>query len=145
MIYIKFLFWNIFNKNLILPIIDIILENEIDVVALVEAKKLDVCETISVLKERGQQWKELSICPVDDIVMMTKAEVCASVLCEEHNYSTYKIKYNNDYILYNVVHLPSAMHKEEEARNLIASRISDYLRKKEEEFSAIEVVNAECL
>lgn len=135
MIQIRFLFWNIYKKNLIFPLVDLILENDIDVVALVETDKLDVREVISKLKEcGGQMWKKQFVCPVDDVLLLSKSALTISVICEEYNYSTYKIKYNNDDILFNVVHLPSALYKEENARVIQALRISDYLRKKEEEF-----------
>jgi hypothetical protein len=44
------LFWNIAEKNLIDPLIQIILENKADVVALAEAGQLDINSLLNALE-----------------------------------------------------------------------------------------------
>lgn len=133
MIQIRFLFWNINKKNLIFPLVDLILENDIDVVALVEIKKLDITGVLNQLGIKNQEWKEHAVCPDGDIVLLSKSNISISIVCEEKHYATYKMKFEFNDILLNVVHLISSIHKEEEARSNRASTISDIMRKKEEE------------
>lgn len=133
-INIKFLFWNLYQKNLIDPLVQLIFENDIDVVALVEMKKLDVDALIYQLKIKSQNWVKISICPSTDIIVLCKNRVNINVFVEEKNYCTYKIKNDDDLYLLNVVHLKSSMYCEESARDQRAINISNILRRREEDF-----------
>ena len=44
-----------YNKNLIGPLQDLILENQTDIVALAEAKKIDITSLINSLKTNGKE------------------------------------------------------------------------------------------
>lgn len=69
---IKYLFWNLYKKNLIGPLIQIILENDIDIVALVETENLDMQGVMNALKLQNQEWKVLEICPEADIRVVAR-------------------------------------------------------------------------
>jgi hypothetical protein len=129
---IKYLFWNIYKKNLLGPLLQVILESSIDVVALVESENLDVSSLINELKLRGQDWKLVEMCPVTDIRLVAKQTIHISVHQEGKRFSAYKIVDGKEMYLLDVVHLSSPMHLEEEARNARATNISQVLRKIEE-------------
>lgn len=50
-----------YNKNLIGPLQDLILENQTDIVALAEAKKIDITSLINSLKTNGKEWNDIRI------------------------------------------------------------------------------------
>lgn len=129
----KYLLWNIYGKNLIGPLIQVIIENEIDVVALIETKKIELDTVINQLNLKGCRWKKLEFCPNADIRLIVKDEINVSIHCEEKHYNTYKIKQNEELLLLTVVHLSSAMYKSEEARSSRAEDVSNVIRKIEEE------------
>ena len=58
---IKILFWNIYNKNLISPLIDLIKENQLDIVSLAEAENLDITAILNNLKLSGNEWNNIQI------------------------------------------------------------------------------------
>ena len=60
---IKILFWNIYNKNLISPLIDLIKENQLDIVSLAEAENLDITAILNNLKLSGNEWNNIQISP----------------------------------------------------------------------------------
>ena len=110
----------------------VILENNIDIVALAESENLDIRSLINELKLQGQNWKLIEICPISDIRLLAKQTLRISVHQEEKRFSAYKVLDGEEMYLLNVVHLSSAMHLEEEARNARAISISQVLRKVEE-------------
>ena len=101
---------------------------------LAEAENLPSRKLITALRDK-EEWSEIKTAPhpESDIKVFTKKEIKITAYKEEKLFSSYKIKMNrNKLILLQVVHLPSAMYKSEEARNSIAQNISDQLRKLEE-------------
>lgn len=129
---IKYMFWNLYKKNLIGPLIQIILENDVDIVALVETEKLDVQGVINALKLQNQEWKILEICPEADIRVLAKRHIPMSVYKEDKRYAVYKIFEGEETYLLSVLHLSSPMYLEEYARDQRAVNISRVLRKIEE-------------
>lgn len=130
------MFWNLYRKNLIGPLIQIVLENEIDIVALVEMENLDIQGVISALKRQNQEWKVLEICPEANIRVLAKRHIHISVYTEDKRYTSYKISEGKEIYLFNVVHLSSSLHLEESARDQRAIFISQRLRKIEDEIFA---------
>lgn len=126
------MFWNLYKKNLIGPLIQIILENVVDIVALVETDNLDMQGVINALKLQAQEWKVLEICPEADIRVLAKRNIHISVQKEDKRYASYKIFEGEEIYLFNVVHLSSPMYLEENARDQRAVNISRVLRKIEE-------------
>lgn len=126
------MFWNLFRKNLIGPLIQIILENDVDIVVLVETENLDVQGVVNALKLQNQEWKVLEICPEADIRVLAKRNIHISVHKEDKRFASYKIFKKEEVYLFNVVHLSSAMYLEEAARDQRAMNISRVLRKIEE-------------
>lgn len=136
---IKYLFWNLQKKNLIGPLVQIILENSIDIVALIETEKIDLQGVINSLKMQSQEWRVLEVCPKAPMRVLAKAGIKISVHTEEKRFSSYRIKENKEVYLLNVVHLPSPIYLEEPARDMNAMRISQLLEKVEENiFSDLE-------
>lgn len=129
---IKYIFWNIKNRNLIGPIAQVILENDIDIVALVEAKSLDIQGLFNELLLNGQSWKKVEICPESDIKLLAKCDIHISTHREEKRLSVYKLYNGEELYLLNVLHLDSAMHLDEIARSVKASRVNQMLCKIEE-------------
>lgn len=129
---IKYIFWNIKGKNLFEPIVQLILENNIDIIALTETNLLDVHCLINELRLNDQDWKLVEICPVSDIKLLAKWDIRIGVHQEAKRFSTYKLYNENDLYLLNVLHLDSAMYKDEYARSQKATNISQILRKTEE-------------
>lgn len=80
-----------YKKNLIGPLIQIILENVVDIVALVETDNLDMQGVINALKLQAQEWKVLEICPEADIRVLAKRNIHISVQKEDKRYASYKI------------------------------------------------------
>lgn len=89
---IKYLFWNIYNKNLISPLIGLLTENQIDVVSLAEAQKLDIVSLLNHLKINGEEWRDVQISTKNDIRVLVKNGVDIIPFKEESHYSIYKIK-----------------------------------------------------
>lgn len=129
---IKYIFWNIKGKNLFEPIVRLILENNIDIIALTETDLLDVHCLINELRLNNQDWKLVEICPVSDTKLLAKRDIRILVHEESKRFSTYKLYNENDLYLLNVLHLDSAMYKDEYARSQKATNISQILRKTEE-------------
>lgn len=132
MIKIRYIFWNIKNKNLLAPIAQLIIENNIDIVALVEANSLDTQSLFNELLLNGQQWKTVQVYPMSDIKLIAKCDIHISVHQEGERYCTYKLYNDNNMYLLNILHLESALYLDESARSSKASSISDVLRKIEE-------------
>lgn len=88
---IKYLFWNVYKKNLIGPLLQVILENDIDIVALVETQNLDIQGLINSLKLQFQEWKSVEICPEGDIRVLAKTNVYITPHKEDKRFATYKI------------------------------------------------------
>ena len=94
---IKYIFWNIKGKNLFEPIVQLILENNIDIIALTETDLLDVHCLINELRLNNQDWKLVEICPVSDIKLLAKRDIRILVHEESKRFSTYKL-YNENVI-----------------------------------------------
>lgn len=129
---IKYLFWNIYRKNLIGPLLQIILENDLDIVALAETENLDIKSLINSLSIQEQEWKVIEICPVANIRVLAKRNVHISVHQEDKRFTSYKVFEDKGMYLFHVVHLSSPMYLEESARNIRAINVSQVLRKIEE-------------
>ena len=84
---IKYLFWNLFRKNLIGPLIQIILENDVDIVAVVETENLDVQGVVNALKLQNQEWQVLEICPQADIRVLANRNIHISVHKEDRRFA----------------------------------------------------------
>lgn len=111
----------------------VIIENEIDIAALVETEALDVQGVLNSLKAQSQDWKLSEICPETDIRLLAKSNVRIFVHKEDKNFVTYKISQREETFLFHIVHFPSPLHLEECARDMRAINISQVLRKIEEE------------
>ncbi len=109
-----------------------IIENDIDIVALVETDALDVQGVLNSLKLQSQDWKLSEICPETNIKILTKSKVHISVHKEDKNFATYKISEREETFLFHVVHFPSPLRLEECARDMRAINVSQVLRKIEE-------------
>lgn len=109
-----------------------IVENNIDIAALVETETLDIQGLLNSLKMQSQDWKLLEICPETNIKILTKSNVHLSVHKEDKNFVTYKIYEGEEIFLFHVVHFPSPLHLEECARDMRAINVSQVLRKIEE-------------
>ena len=96
---IKYLFWNLQKKNLIGPLVQIILENSIDIVALIETEKIDLQGVINSLKMQSQEWRVLEVCPKAPMRVLAKAGIKISVHIEEKRFSSYRIKENKEVYL----------------------------------------------
>lgn len=78
--------------------------------------------------------KLAEVCPEnDDIKVFAKANIHIMPKVENKRFSTYQICSNDDLILLSVLHLDSALFKEESARNMRAERISKQIEKIEDE------------
>ena len=130
---IKYLFWNIYKKNLCIPIRELLIENGIDIIALVETENLDKEYLIEELYKKGQEWKVAEILPQFNLKLLVKKRVRINVVKEEKHFSCYKIFENEDMFLLYVVHLPSAMYRDEQARSRFAISLSEVMRKIEKE------------
>lgn len=132
--YIRLIFWNIYKKNLLLPIIQLIQENNIDAIALVEIEKLDISAILDELDRKNMTWKRVEILEDKNICLLAKNNFRVFPFKEEKHYHIYKITLENESWLFHVLHLSSAMHLEENARDRRAERISRVLQKEEEDF-----------
>ena len=126
------MFWNVYKKNLIAPLLQVILENDIDIVALAETENLDIQGVIHSLALQSQDWKVLKIYPESDIRVLTRMYKHISVHREDKRFASYKIFDGKEIFLLHVVHLASPMHLKECARDLRAVNISQVLRKIED-------------
>lgn len=125
---IRYLFWNIYKKNLIAPILQIITENKIDICALAECDTLDSKSLLNQLKRFGEEWKLIEILPKGNLKLFSRQTINISVIKEEKHYSSYKVTDKKVTWLLNIVHLTSAMFKDENARNRRADNVSDLIR-----------------
>lgn len=130
---IKYLFWNIYKKNLVGPVIQVILENNVDIVALAEAENLDISSLINALYLHGCQWKAVEVCPGPEIRLLAKKEVHISAHIEEKRYSSYKLFSGEAMYLLHVVHLHSPTNLEKSARYDKILSVSRILRKIEDD------------
>ena len=123
-----------YNKNLIGPLQDLILENQTDIVALAEAKKIDITSLINSLKINGKEWNDIRISTQNDIRVLARNGIDIIPFKEENHYSIYKIKKNSrvDCLLV-VVHLLSKKSKSNEAQYNRANHIARELNKYEQE------------
>lgn len=109
-----------------------ITENKIDICAFAECDTLDTKSLINQLKILGEDWKLIEIFPIGNHKLISKQLINISVIKEEKHFSSYKIIDKGVTVLLNVVHLISAMQKDEKARNRRADNVSDLIRKIEE-------------
>lgn len=110
-----------------------IIENQIDIIALVESDTIDSDRLISELHKVNINYKKHEMYPVNNgIMLLARNDINISTLREERHYSAFKIYSNDDMFLLFVVHLTSAMYKSEEARNERAKNISKLFEKIEE-------------
>lgn len=131
---IRILFWNIYKKNFIDVLSEVIIENEIDIIAMAECENLDVQTLLNELHRQDYDMKLVEICPESpDIKLLAKNEVRIISKEEKKRFSTYKVWQNDDLILLTVLHLDSALYKEESARNAKAARICQQIEKIENE------------
>lgn len=128
------MFWNLKGKNLLGPLIELILENDIDILALSECKALDCQALINSLRIKGKEWKRVEFCSEGDIKVLAKYSVQIIPYMEEERHSIYKIGEKENIQLLMVLHLSSALHLEENARDRKAENMSRILRKIEKEF-----------
>ena len=78
--------------------------------------------------------KLAEVCPENnDIKVFAKENIHIMPKVENKRFSTYQICSNDDLILLSVLHLDSALFKEESARNMRAERISKQIEKIEDE------------
>ncbi len=130
---INILFWNIYKKNLIDILCEIIIEKQIDIIAMAECENLDVKALINHLHVQGYFMKIVEIYPENrDIKVLAKDDIKISPKEENKRFSTYQIWYKNDLILLSVLHLNSGLYKEENARNIRAQQISKQIEKIED-------------
>lgn len=111
----------------------VILENNVDVLALAEAEKLDINSLINSLKLHGYRWKTVEVCPGPDIRLLAKREVSISVHIEDKRFSSYKLFSGQTMYLLHVVHLHSSLHLAESARYDKILNVSRVLKKIEDD------------
>ena len=76
-----------YNKNLIGPLQDLILENQTDIVALAEAKKIDITSLINSLKINGKEWNDIRISTQNDIRVLARNGIDIIPFKEENHLS----------------------------------------------------------
>lgn len=131
---INILFWNIYKKNFIDILCEIIIENKVDIIAMAECENLDVQALINHLHMKGYFMKSVEICPENnDIKVLAKDSINISPKEENKRFSTYQIRHKGELFLLSVLHLDSGLYKEENARNKRAERISKQIEKIEYE------------
>lgn len=136
---IKFLFWNIYKKNFIDVLSELIIENEIDIMAMAECENLDVQALLNELHRQDYDMKNIEICPESsNIKLLAKNKVRITPKEEKKRFSTYTVWQNDDLILLTVLHLDSALYKEESARDFMAARICQQIAKIEDEVYGTE-------
>lgn len=134
MISIKFLLWNIYNKNFIDVLTEVIMENEIDVIAMIECEKLDVQALLNLLHRQHYEMRLVEIYPDNsNIKLLAKNPIKITPKKESDHFSVYKIWYGGDLLLLSILHLCNGMYKEESARNFRASLICQQIEKIEDE------------
>lgn len=131
---IKILFWNIYKKNFIDVLVEVITENQIDIIAMVECQKLDAQALINHLHTKAYDMKLVEICPENaDIKLFAKIDLRITPKQENERFSVYKIKQDEETFLLTVLHLDSALYKEEVARDRRAALVSQQIEKIEDE------------
>ena len=109
---------------------EIIIENQVDIIAMAECDNLDVQALINHLRVKGYMMKIIEICPEnEDIKVLAKHNIKITPKKENKRFSTYQIRHGEDLILLSVLHLDSGLFKEESARNIRAERISRQIEK----------------
>ncbi len=109
---------------------EIIIENQIGIIAMAECNNLDVQALINHLRVQGYMMKIIEICPEnEDIKVLANNNIKISPKEENKRFSTYQIWHGEDLILLSVLHLDSGLFKEESARNMRAERISRQIEK----------------
>jgi hypothetical protein len=115
------------------PIISLILENDIDILALVEGENLDKNHLIIELGKLGHKWKQVKVLSNDNICLFAKKNIKITAKKEEDdNFSCYKVWSADEWFLLFVLHLDSAMFKDEDARSRRAISLSNVMRRVEE-------------
>lgn len=130
---IKCLFWNINKKNLVQEVVESSLENEIDVIMLAEAENLDSQYLLGQMARHGRKFTRKELMPKNKGLMLFSGEavkVCAYK--EEKHFSVYKVHDVRWNYLLVVLHLTSAMFKNESARAQKTNIISREINKLEE-------------
>jgi exonuclease III len=113
---------------------DLIIENQLEVVALAEANSLDTMSLVNHLKLHGYEWKDVQISTKNDIRLLAQKEIDINPFKEEGHYSIYKIRKNGEVdCLFVVVHLLSKTRKSNEAQYNRANDVARELNKYEEE------------
>ncbi|MCW6088166.1 endonuclease/exonuclease/phosphatase family protein [Clostridium sporogenes] len=126
--------WNVDKKNLVPTIMQLVNENKIDILALVEMEKSHNDYLISELSKIDIRFKKHEVLKIENgISLFGRENVKVSTLKEDNHYSVYKVYLEKELILLFVVHLASAMYKDEEARNNRASSLSRIFEKIEAE------------
>ncbi|MBX4259755.1 hypothetical protein KTC96_24835 (plasmid) [Clostridium estertheticum] len=111
-----------------------VVENQIDILALVESDEIDSNYLISELHKANINYKNHEILTAKSgIMLFSKSDIKISVIKEERHYSVFKV-YNSDYLyLLFVVHLISPISRGEEARNERAKSTSKLFEKMEQD------------
>jgi hypothetical protein len=81
----------------------------------------------------GEDWKLVEILPKGNLKLFSRKTINISVIKEEKHFSSYRVIDKKITWLLNIVHLTSAMFKDESARNKRADNVSDLIRKIEED------------
>lgn len=118
---------------MIKSLLEVVIENAIDILATTETESLDTDTLVSEISRKGVKWKLVELVPSSNIKLFAKDTVNIVPIKEEKHFSCYKINENKQAYLLFVVHLSSAMFKDERARSSRAMRLSDYFQKIEEE------------
>lgn len=130
---IKYLFWNINNKNLVQELVRIVLEKSIDIVMVVEAENLDSQYFISGLRKKGRYFdKKEVLSRKNGILLLADRNIIVSTYKEEKHFTAYKIYVEHNRYLLVVVHLTSAMYCSEPARDQRANELAKMIEKLEE-------------
>lgn len=133
MINIKCLFWNINKKNLVQEIIESCIENKIDIIMLAEAENLDSLYLVSQLAKTYRIFEKKELVPQNKgIVLFANEALGVNVYKEETYFTAYKVRDKEQNFLLIVLHLTSAMFKNEFARAQKANLLSRTIDKLEE-------------
>lgn len=133
MIKIKFLYWNVNNKNLACYIADACLENKADILILAEHKSVDLDYLTRKLNEKELMFKIENIIPNSRILLLHKSGIVIRVIKESRYYSVFKLKHNEEEILIFALHLPSKYAQETSDLNMYTSQIIREFEQIEEE------------
>lgn len=120
----NFLYWNINKKNIIEPLIKIVVENSIDVIILSEIN-ISQSELLEELNKNLHQKFSLSYSPINDPLILARLpRNSVEIVHNSNNISIRKIKppLGCEFLLY-VVHLPSKLHQNTEDQILNSTEV----------------------